>query len=74
MITLLFISGSVICALLYRSLTRLLRQVPNRNEDFDAFFSQAELDRISSAATDSTRNAQRLEKEVSARNSASAIV
>ena len=37
MISLLLILGSVIGVLLYRSLTKLLRQIPNRNEDFDAF-------------------------------------
>ena len=36
-ISLLLILGSVICVLLYRFLTKLLRRIPNRNEDFDAF-------------------------------------
>jgi hypothetical protein len=57
MISLLLILGSVICVLLYRFLTELLRQIPNRNEDFDVFISEAELDCVSSVTTKSTRKA-----------------
>lgn len=53
MIFLLLIFGGGICVLLYRSLTTLLRQIPNRNEDFDIFFSESELDRVSSVTTKS---------------------
>ena len=56
-ISLLLILGSVICVLLYRFLTELLRQIPNRNEDFDVFISEGELDRVSSVTTKSTRKA-----------------
>jgi hypothetical protein len=74
MVILLLVSGSVVCVLGYRSLATMLRQIPSRNEDFNAFFSERELDRVSSIAIDSTRNAQHLKREVPVRNSVSAIV
>jgi hypothetical protein len=74
MVILLLVSASVVCVLGYRFLATTLRQIPSRNEDFNAFFSERELDRLSSIATDSTRNVQHLEREVSVRKSVSAIV
>jgi hypothetical protein len=74
MLFLLLVSGSVICVLGYHSVAAMLRQIPSRNEDFNAFFSENELERVSSIAADATPDARHLKREVSVGNAASAIV
>ena len=49
MLALFLISGSVIAIALYRSIATLLRQIPNRNLDFDAFFPDSATDHLSAA-------------------------
>ncbi|MES2538042.1 MAG: hypothetical protein V4632_19445 [Pseudomonadota bacterium] len=65
MFTLLLISGAVICVLAYRPLTTLLRQIPSRNEDFNAFLAEHEPARSSSISAEPPRHGRRLATEKS---------
>jgi hypothetical protein len=49
MLALFLISGSVITIALYRSIAPLLRQIPNRNLDFNPFLLDAPTDQLSPA-------------------------
>ena len=55
MLTLILISGGSIAVVLYRATVSLLGKIPDRNLDFNAFMTDAGIDRISSVTTNASR-------------------
>lgn len=62
MITLFLIAGAVVCAALYRSVTSILRQIPNGNRDFNAFLPESGVDSNTSAITSASHYIKHLDQ------------
>ncbi|MGZ3242024.1 MAG: hypothetical protein ACXWJK_18290 [Burkholderiaceae bacterium] len=60
MLTLFLIAGAVVCTALYRSITSLLRQIPNGNRDFNAFLSESGSDNAPAEVTNASQHRRHL--------------